>query len=70
MLEETVAPRMAQEWKKMKRHLEKSIKLQESSQMSSDFKRTYVRAGSKSTKAKTNREKGGAYICWMSVTRS
>jgi len=54
----------------MKRHLGKSIKLQESAQMSSDFKRTFVRAGRKSTKAKIKGKKGGAYICWMSVTRS
>lgn len=61
---------MARMGKKMKRHLKKSIKLQGSSQMSSDFKRTYVKAGTKSAKAKINGGKGGAYICWNSVTRS
>ena len=41
----------------MKRHLGKSIKLQETAQMSSDFKRTFVRAGRKSTKAKIKGKK-------------
>lgn len=53
-----MAPRMVQAGKKMKRHLKKSIKLQGSAQMSSDFKRTYVKARTKSTKAKMN---GGKY---------
>lgn len=60
---------MAQVWKKMKRHLEKSIKLQESSQMSSDFRRRWVKARSESAKAEINGE-GGADTGWKSLTRS